>query len=69
MFNTQSQQTTKDIEHILKMIDKQFKMSSKHSDLTFATTHKVLALLEILTAKQILKDEDLKTILEAGKDD
>ena len=68
MFSKQSPQTTKDVNSILTIIEKNNELNAKTTDLAFKLAHELLELMKILKAKGVISQEEGSQIIKAGKD-
>ena len=67
MFNKQSPQTTKDVNSILTIIEKNNQLNAKTTDLAFKLAHELLELMKILKAKGVISQEEGSQIIRAGE--
>ena len=68
MFSKQSPQTTKDVNSILTIIERNNELNAKTTDLAFKVAHELLELMSILKAKGVISQEEGSQIIKAGKD-
>lgn len=68
MFSKQSPQTTKDVNSILTIIERNNELNAKTTDLAFKVAHELLELMKILKAKGVISQEEGSQIIKAGKD-